>query len=249
MYTIKQLADLAGISRRTLHFYDEKGLLKPALVADNGYRFYDDGSLLQLQQILFYKELGLDLRQIKGIMEDPDFDIPTALQIHRQSLQAKIKDLQILIQTVDSTLMHLIGEIEMSEENIFEGFSEDKQKQYEEEALERWGDHAAQSINLWKSYSKERKDGIKQEGDEIYQSIAANMDKGEDSPEVQGLLRRWHDHLQHFYEPTVEMLQGLGNMYYDNPDFNATFSKIHPDLPAFLKKAITIYVEGLKAKV
>lgn len=248
MYTIKQLADLAGVSRRTLHFYDEVGLLKPALVADNGYRYYDDGSLLQLQQILLYKELGLDLRRIKMILEDPDFEFQTALQIHRQSLQDKIEHLQILIQTVDSTLMHLVGEIDMSEENIFVGFSDEKQQQYEEEALERWGDHAAQSINLWNSYSEERKEEIKQEGSRIYQSMADNMDKGADSPEIQALLRRWHKHMHYFYEPTLEMLEGLGNMYQDHPGFNATFSHIHPDLPTFLQKAISIYVGGLKAE-
>jgi DNA-binding transcriptional MerR regulator len=246
MYTIKQLADLAGVSRRTLHYYDELGLLKPALVADNGYRYYDSGSLLQLQQILLYKELGLELSQIKHILKDPEFDILSALQIHRQSLQEKIEHLDALIQTVDSTLMHLMGEVDMSEENIFEGFSAEKQKQYEAEALERWGDHAAQSIQVWNSYSDERQREIKQEGSQIYRSIAANMDKGADSPEIQSLLARWHKHVRYFYEPTNEMLEGLGIMYCDNPDFNATFSNIHPDLPAFLKKAISIYVEGLK---
>jgi len=248
MYTIRQLANLAGVSRRTLHYYDEVELLKPAKVGENGYRYYDDGSLLQLQQILLYKELGLQLSQIKNILGDPDFDILSALQIHRQSLQDKIQHLGTLIQTVDSTLLHLMGEIEMNEENIFEGFGEEKQKQYEAEALERWGDHAAQSIQLWNSYSEERKGEIKQEGSQIYQGIAANMDEGADSPEIQALLARWHEHTRCFYEPTIEILEGLGNMYYDNPDFNAKFSSIHPDLPAFLKEAISIYVEILKTK-
>ena len=136
----------------------------------------------------------------------------------------------------------------MNEENIFEGFSVEKQKQYEAEALERWGDHAAQSIQLWNSYSEERKGEIKQEGSQIYQGIAANMDEGADSPEIQALLARWHKHMRCFYEPNIEILEGLGNMYYENPDFNATFSSIHPDLPAFLKEAISIYVEILKTK-
>ena len=164
MYTVKQLADLAGISRRTLHYYDEKGLLKPTSLGDNGYRYYGDEALLQLQQILFYRELGLELRQIKKILEDPDFDTATALQAHRRSLREKIKRLQTLIRTVDTTIMHLIGEVNVSEKNIFEGFSEEKQKEYEDEAVARWGDEAAESIQLWNSYSAERKAEIMQEG-------------------------------------------------------------------------------------
>jgi DNA-binding transcriptional MerR regulator len=248
MYTVKQLADLAGISRRTLHYYDEKGLLKPTSLGENGYRYYGNEAVLQLQQILFYRELGLELGQIKKILEDPDFDTATALQAHRRSLQENIKRLQTLIRTVDTTIMHLIGEVNVSEKNIFEGFSDEKQKEYEDEAVARWGDEAAQSIKLWNSYSAERKAEIMQEGGDIYQEIVANMDKGADAPEIRALLARWHEHLRYFYEPTLEVLGGLGDMYHDHPDFNATFTKIHPDLPAFLKQAIAIYVDELETK-
>ncbi len=247
-YTVKQLADLAGVSRRTLHFYDEKGLLKPTSLGENGYRYYDDGALFRLQQILFYRELGLKLEKIKKILDDPDFDMLAALQSHRQTLQARIARLQTLIQTVDTTIMHWIGEVQVSEKKIFEGFSPEKQKAYEKEAIERWGEGAAQSIKLWNSYGEERKAEILQEGGEIYQAIAANMEKGAAAPEIRALLVRWHEHLRNFYEPTIEVLGGLGDMYHDHPDFNATFTKIHPDLPAFLKAAITIYVDELETR-
>lgn len=247
-YTVKQLADLAGVSRRTLHFYDEKGLLNPSSIGDNGYRYYDDNQLFQLQQILFYRELGLELQQIKEIFTAPDFDKVTALQLHRETLQQKIARLQVLIQTVDTTILHLIGEVDMSKKNIFEGFSEEKQKQYEKEAVDRWGETAVQSHKLWNSYSDERKKEIMQEGNTIYLEIAENMDKGADSAKIQGLLARWHEHLRNFYEPSIEVLSGLGDMYHDSPDFNATFTKIHPDLPVFLKKAIAIYVDDRSEK-
>ena len=248
MYTVKQLADLAGVSRRTLHYYDDIGLLKPSSRGDNDYRHYDDTSLFRLQQILFYRELGLDLRQIKEILDDPDFDLVSALQSHRHTLQAKIKRLQTLVQTIDTTILHLVGEVDMSKKNIFHGFSEEKLKQYEKEAVDNWGEGAAQSIKLWNSYSDERKEAIMQEGSHIYKEIVANMDKGADSPEIRALLLRWHEHLRYFYEPTIEVLGGLGNMYHDHPDFNATFTRIHPDLPAFLKKAIAIYVDELETQ-
>lgn len=248
MYTVKQLADLAGVSRRTLHYYDEIELLQPPLREDNGYRQYDDASLFRLQQILFYRELGLDLQEIKASLDDPNFDLVSALQSHRQAMQKKINRLQTLVQTVDTTIMHLVGEIDMSDEHVFEGFSEEKRKQYEKEAIDNWGKSAKESIKLWNSYSDERKEVIMQEGNRIYQEIMANMDKGPGSPEIRALLARWHEHLRYFYEPTIEMLEGLGNMYHDHPDFNATFTKIHPDLPAFLKAAIAIYVEELETK-
>lgn len=248
MFTVKQLADLAGVSRRTLHYYDEKGLLKPSSIGKNGYRHYDDDSLFQLQQILFYREMGLELKLIKNIIEDPDFDNVSALQSHRQILQKKISRLQSLVQTVDTTILHLIGEVDMSKNNIFIGFSEEKQKQYDEEAIDRWGENAKQSIKLWNSYSDQRKDEIMQEGSAIYLEIAANMDKSPDSSEIRALLVRWHEHMRYFYEPTIEGLGSLGNMYHDHPDFNATFTKINPDLPSFLKEAIAIYVDELETK-
>lgn len=247
-YTVKQLAKMADVTVRTLHYYDEIGLLQPADRSDAGYRQYDDTSLFRLQQILFYREIGLDLQQIKQTLDDPDFDLVSALQSHRQTMQAKIKRLQALIQTVDATILHLIGEIDMSDENIFEGFSAEKQQQYEKEAVDNWGDTAQESIKLWNSYSEERQQEIMAEGSAIYQEIVANMDKGSASPEIRALLVRWHEHLRYFYEPTIEVLGGLGDMYHDHPDFNATFTKMHPDLPGFLKAAIAIYVDELETR-
>ncbi len=202
-----------------------------------------------MQQILFYRELGAGhLEQIKEVLDDPDFDTVSALQAHRRALQERIARLQTLIRTVDTTMMHWIGDVEVSEKNIFEGFSEEKHQQYEKEAVDRWGDGAAQSIKLWNSYSDERKAEIMQEGGDIYNEIAAFMVKGPDAPEIRALLVRWHEHLRYFYEPSIEVLGGLGDMYHDHPDFNATFTRIHPDLPAFLKKAIAIYVDELETK-
>src|SRR5687767_14888584 len=107
MYTVKQLSNLAGVSVRTLHYYDEMELLKPSMVGENGYRYYTDESLLRLQQILFYREMDLGLLQIKEIIDSKDFDLVTALQTHRYTLQHKIERLQTLINTVDTTIMHL----------------------------------------------------------------------------------------------------------------------------------------------
>jgi DNA-binding transcriptional MerR regulator len=128
MYTVKQLSELAGVSIRTLHYYDEIELLKPSAVGDNGYRYYDEDAVYRLQQILFFREMDLGLLQIKDIVDSPDFDLVAALNQHRDALQAKIDRLQNLIQTVDSTIMHLVGEVEMSKKQLFTAFNEEEEK-------------------------------------------------------------------------------------------------------------------------
>ncbi len=248
MYTVKQLSNLAGVTVRTLHYYDEIGLLKPSSVGKNGYRYYSEDSLFCLQQILFFREMDLDLQLIKKIIKKPDFDQVTALQKHRQALEEKIDRLQSLIKTIDTTILHLVGEVNMNKKKIFEGFSQEKQKQYEEEAVDQWGDTAKQSIKLWNSYSEQKKEQIMQESGAIYADIIANMDQGPQSPKIQAMLARWHQHMRYFYEPSLEVLRGLGEMYNDHPDFNATFTAMHPDLPAFLKEAIAIYVDELETQ-
>src|SRR5215467_2935648 len=116
VYTVKKLAALSGVSVRTLHFYDEAGLLKPAYVGANGYRFYEEPQLLTLQQILFYRELGFELRQIKQILTRPNFRRAAALKSHRKILQEKLVHTQELIETVDKTLQHLKGKRKMKTE-------------------------------------------------------------------------------------------------------------------------------------
>lgn len=122
-YTVKQVAALSGVSVRTLHFYDETGLLKPAYYGANGYRFYEELQLLTLQQILFYRELGFELRQIQGILDRPDFEKVAALQSHRKVLQKNLTQTRQLIETIDKTVNHLKGTKKMKTEEMFAGFS------------------------------------------------------------------------------------------------------------------------------
>jgi DNA-binding transcriptional MerR regulator/quercetin dioxygenase-like cupin family protein len=122
-YTVKQVAALSGVSVRTLHFYDETGLLKPAFVGANGYRFYEERQLLTLQQILFYRELGFELKQIEGILGRADFEIAAALQSHREVLATQFARTRTLIDTIDKTINHLKGASSMKSEEMFAGFS------------------------------------------------------------------------------------------------------------------------------
>jgi DNA-binding transcriptional MerR regulator len=244
-FTVKQLANLAGVSARTLHYYDEIGLLKPDRNPENGYRIYARPALLRLQQILFLRELGFSLEAIQGILDQPGFDLLPALEQHRQALKERQERLERLLLTVERTILHLRGGIEMDNKELFEGFSEEKQKEYEEEVRQRFGEEKLhQSQQRWGSYSEERRRQIMEEGGENYRLLVAAMPYGPASPQAQEGVARWHQHLRYFYEPTTEILLGLADGYNDDPRFAAFFERIHPDLADFMRQAIKIYCEG-----
>ena len=247
--TVKQLANLTGVSVRTLHYYDEVDLLKPSSIGTNGYRYYGEESILRLQQILFYRELNFSLEEIKAIIDEPGFDLLHALQEQHQALLARLAHLQILVQTVEKTIQYVRGEQQMNTKDLFEGFSDEQQAQYEEEAARRWDEKTVRESNRrWKSYSIEKKAQIKAEGEAIYRDLLAKMDKGYASAEVQAVIARWHAHLRYFYEPSLETLAGLADLYNDDPNFRANYEKLHPDMPGFMRKAILHYCENLRAK-
>lgn len=244
MLTVKQLSKLAGVTPRTLHHYDEIGLLKPSRVGQNGYRYYGEESILRLQQILFYRELGLPLDDIKKIMGRRDFDVMGALRSHKEALQKQLVRLNRLIHTVDNTINHLKGKTIMSDKAYFEGFSEEEQERYAAEAEELYGAEGVRaSMNKWKAYSAEEKKRILEEGSQNYTDMIAVMPKGPESPEAQAIVERWRKHMDYFWTPNLDQLLALATGYHDDPRFRATFDKMHPDLAGFMKEAVQIYVE------
>ena len=249
MYTVKQLSDLAQVSVRTLHYYDEISLLTPSQVGGNGYRYYDDNALLRLQQILFYREIGMELMQIKDVLDSPNFDLVTALKSHRAVLLEKSERLLNLVNTVDSTIEHLQGAKTMSKRQLFQSFSDGKQKEYEREIRLQYGpDTVNQSIKKWNGYTKAQQQNVIDEGNQIYTEIAGAIDAGKpaQSEDVQVILQRWHQHIRYFYEPTLDILRGLGELYTSHPDFIANFAKIHPDLAEYMRAGINQYVDDLE---
>jgi DNA-binding transcriptional MerR regulator len=245
MYTVKQLSTLAGVTPRTLHHYDQIDLLKPESVGENGYRYYGETSLLRLQQILFYRELGFSLESIRDVLGRPEFQILDALEEHRESLQGRVRRLERLIQTVDKTINHLKGENMMSPKGLFEGFSEEQQEEYARQAEGIYDPETVRASNRkWKGYSAEKKQAILDEGKQVYLDMVAAMPKGADSPEVQAIVERWHKHMDYFWTPSPEQLLGLATMYGQSPDFKANFDQMHPDLTDFMKEAVKVYVEN-----
>ena len=131
-YTVNKLAKLSGVSIRTLHYYDESGLLKPAYYGDNGYRYYEEEQLLMLQQILFFRQLGFQLNEIQRVLSSDDFDKIKALSSHKQILEQNLDRTHKLIKTIDKTILHLKGKAKMKDTEYFDGFDAKKQEEYEQ---------------------------------------------------------------------------------------------------------------------
>ncbi len=247
MFTVKQLSKLAGVTPRTLHHYDEIGLLKPSRVGDNGYRYYGEDAVLRLQQILFYRELDIPLDDIKKIMGRRDYDVMGALQSHKEALSKQAVRINRLIQTVDNTINHLKGNQTMSDEKLFEGFSEEQQEKYAQEAEKMYDPETVRESNRkWKAYSAAKKEAILAESSAIYKDMIAVMSKGASSAEAQAIVERWRKHMDYFWTPNLEQLLGIANGYMSDPSFKANFDKMDPRLAEFMRDAVKVYVEDKK---
>lgn len=245
-YTVKQLGKLAGVSARTLHFYDEIGLLPPSCVGENGYRYYEAQDLLRLQQILFYRELDFSLKEIKEIIHSSGFDMRAAFHSHRQALQKRAKRLERLIDTIDRTILNLEGAMPMKEKDYYEGFEYDeaKQEEYEEEIRQKYGSENLDiSRQRWGSYSAEKREQVKAEGGKAAEMMAASIPLGAGSPQAQAAVERWKQWIENFYPCTDDILLGLGHLYVDDPRYGATFRKIHPNLPEFILETFQFYYD------
>ncbi len=248
LYTVKQLSNLAGVSVRTLHYYDEIGLLKPSSIGENGYRYYGDKEILCLQQILFYRELDLSLADIKMILESPDFDVLEALQAHKSALGQRVERLNRLIITVENTINHLKGIKEMSKKQLFAAFTEEVERKYTAEAEQIYDPEIVKvSQKKWKSYTNEDKQRIAAEGNEAYEALVAAIPAGASSPQAQDGVELWRKHMDYFWTPNLDQLLGLAEMYNTDERFKANFDKIDPRLAAFMLEAVGVYV-NLKRK-
>ena len=247
MFTVKHLSQLAGVTPRTLHHYDQIGLLKPTRIGENGYRYYGEDALLRLQQILLYRELDMPLDDIKKIVTESRFDVLGALESHKEALQRQVSRLNRLLVTVDNTIQHLKGEKPMSEKGLFEGFSEEQQEKYALEAEQMYDPETVRESNRkWKSYSAAKKESILAEGKAVYVDMIAAMPKGADSLVVQAIVQRWRDHMDYFWTPNLDQLLALAEGYNTDPRFKANFDKMHPQLAEFMREAVRVYVKRLK---
>ena len=247
-YTVKQVAAVSGVSVRTLHFYDETGLLKPARHAANGYRFYEEPQLLTLQQILFYRELGFELKQIKEILARSDFDKVTALEIHRKVLRKNLARTHELIVTIDKTIKHLKGTRKMKNEDLFVGFSPEEQTKQEQYLIDRFGegmrDGIAESKKKVKDWTKADWEKAGAAFDRICKDLVELMgrQRTSESREVQDVIRRHYQWLKQFWTPTRESYAGHCLLIVDS-DLRKAYEAYHPQLPEFAAAGIKAFAE------
>jgi DNA-binding transcriptional MerR regulator len=247
-YTVKQLARLAGVSVRTLHHYDELGLLPPPVIGANGYRYYDERSVLRLQSILFYRELGFPLAKIREALDRPGFDAIAALQEHRVALESRVGRLQRLIATIDHTVCHLKGEKTMNTKQLFAGFTPEEEQKYADEAAQRWDEGTVrESQRRWNARSPESKQAVKAEAEAIYRDLITAMPLGADSVPVQACIERWRRHIGHFWTPNDEQCLGLAALYRDDPAFRRNYDAMHPQLANFMCEAVKVHVDRRRA--
>jgi DNA-binding transcriptional MerR regulator len=245
--TVKQLAKAAGISVRTLHHYDAVGLLRPAHVGANGYRYYGKEELLRLQQILFYRELGMPLAEIGAVLDDPAFDLLAALRGHRAALQRRIAQYQGLIQTIDRTIASLERNEAMEDNDYYAGIAPETRERWEREAEAFWGKEAvAAAREKARALTKEQVGGLRREMEEIRDAFTRLFRSGAapGSDAVQAVTDRHYRWVSHSWTPDAAAFAGLGRFYVENPEFRATYDDgALPGCPEFIAEAMAIYAE------
>lgn len=251
-YKIGEIAEMVGISVRTLHHYDQIGLLKPESVSPAGYRLYSDRDLEKLQQILFFKELDFSLQETEEILNKPDFDRTQALRTHKELLQEKKKRLEALIMSVENTIQSIEGGRKMDHKEMFEAFDmseiERHKEKYAEETRQKYGrsDAYRESMRKTSAYKKEDWAKITAKANEIYRKVIENMDRGPADPRVQEAVAELRQHItDNYYNCTPEIFRGLGDLYVGDERFTANIDKHQPGLAAFLREAMHVYCDNL----
>lgn len=243
MMKVKEVADLVGISVRTLHHYDEIGLLKPSTVTGSRYRLYSDENLETLQQILFFRELGFPLKNIKEIMYRPSFDRVEALTLQRKLLQEKRDRLDQMIQTIDQTIKNSKGAVNMTNEEKFEGF-DFRNNPYEQEARDRFGDETVEQSNKKiKGMSKGEQQAFADEFNKIYNDLAKVRHELPDSDIAQAEIKKWYDYLNKMGNYSLETFRGLGQMYVADERFTKNIDQFGEGLAVFMCDAMKVFAD------
>lgn len=251
MYTVKKLSEISGVSIRTLHWYDKIGLLKPAYRSDKGYREYDEENLLDLQQILIFRELDIPLADIQKLLESEGFNRLQALCRHRETLKGKAKHFKAMIKTIEATISHLEGERKMQFEEFYEGLrvTPEKQEEYEKYLIDAGGEQARMRIDECKQktakWGKSDWDAVNAEGHRIHEAMTACLQAGEDpaSSKVQLLIADHVAMIKGLYEINKAVYIGLGELYCEHADFRKFFDRYDTKLPEYYREAMKIYAE------
>jgi len=247
-YTVQKLACLAGVSARTLRYYDEIGILRPARVNSSGYRIYGKKELDILQQILFYREMGLPLDEIKGIVTKPGFDMAEALADHRRKLLEKREQLDLLISNVDKTIASMKGDIDMTDKDKFEGFKKkmiaENEEKYGSEAREKYGQDAVDKSNVKVMGMSEGKLAETEKlAVEIMETLKEAMKTGDPAgvlaQKAASLHKQWL--MNYWASYSKEAQAELAQMYVSDDRFKAYYDRDQPGTAEFLRDAVLVF--------
>jgi len=240
---------MAGVSVRTLHYYDQTGLLKPSVRTEAGYRLYGEKELLRLQQILFYKELDFPLQEIHDILDDPDFDLIMALKKHKQAIKDRRNRLGVLMTTIDKTILTLKGERHMlTNDELYAGFPKEKAEAYRKEAIDKYGAETIEKSEAkLRKMSKEDIAALKKESEDIIYAINGLITLDPTDVQVQKQVARHYENTLKWWGGAVpddkiaEAYTGLANLYVEDDRFYASEGA---DFKRFLNQAMLHFVES-----
>lgn len=240
MKTVGEVAELAGVTVRTLHHYDELGLLSPSERSEAGYRLYAYADLARLQEILIWRQLRFGLSEIQSLLDDPHYDRISALARQRELVDHELERLRALAGAIDAALAAESKATRMKEATMFDGFDPGR---YEDEARERWGDTEAyrESALHTRAYGDAEWAAIRSESEAIVGELASVMQAGEpaDGPRARGLAERHREHISRWFYPCApQMHRGLGEMYVADERFARNYESVTPGLAAYFRDAI-----------
>lgn len=253
MLTVKQVAKLSGVSVRALHHYDDIGLLKPASIGRNGYRYYGRDELLRLQQILLHRELDIPLSEIRIILDDPRFDQLAALRGQREKLAAEAKRYARLVRTIDRTIADLDGESAMRNAELYKGFSPAKQAEYEQWLIDKYGGDMPQDIEVsrrkYEQLSEVEKSAQMNELQQLEADWVEAMHKGvaADSAALDPLLTRFRAWVSFMWGKPCppEALAGLADMHLGHPDFVSRYETLGKGFSDYHAESMRAYAARL----
>ena len=250
-YSIQKLAALSGVTTRTLRYYDQIGLLKPLRVSSSGYRIYGTEQVDRLQQILFYRELGVSLEEIDRILSRPDYDRRQALESHRQALLVRRQQLDVLIENLTKTLEQEDGQRVMSDKEKFAGFMkqkvEENEAKYGGEIRAKYGDKTIDESNAkLKGMSQGQYDAMQQMAKEIHdgleQAVKTGLDPaGEEGQRLAAMHKQWLGLTWNFY--SKEAHGGLVEMYVLDARFKAYYDDQVEGCAQWLRDAVKAWLE------
>lgn len=250
-YKVKELAELAGVSVKTLHHYDKIGLLSPAIRSEKNYRLYGENELYRLQQILFYKELAMPLTEIGEILDNRNFDQLNALMEHKQMIQNEKLRLDELVNTIDKTILQLKGKKMITDKELYKGFNSEEIEKMKAESKKKFGEKEFNTSEKYlKSLSKEQFEELKKEQKDLFRNLLKLSAEDIESETVQLEIARLYQNIRKFWgthgSPSTQKseFKGLGKLYVSDPSYTKVDGEIHEWFPEFLEKAMAHFAKA-----